>query len=147
MAMMQQFHLGDVLSITTGRLVSLRHMKGVYEILNFMTGDDLFTHQLPRAADECRPYLAMQFPQLVTPKMDFAVGELIEMLRTKADKEEISNIITGWLSKLTSGKYGIKCEEMLTVSPIPKDAHQQKDSIEELVDMVGADRVVVVGID
>jgi hypothetical protein len=60
----KRYHLGDILSITTGRLVSPRHMDGVYDILNFMTGDDLYTHQLPRAADECRPYLAKQFPQL-----------------------------------------------------------------------------------
>jgi hypothetical protein len=35
------FHLGDVLTITTGRLVSPRHMDGVYDVLNFMTGDNL----------------------------------------------------------------------------------------------------------
>ena len=60
----KKFHLGDVLSITTGRLVSPRHMDGVYDILNFMTGDNLFTHQLPRASDECKPHLLAQFPQL-----------------------------------------------------------------------------------
>lgn len=46
----KRFHLGDVLSITTGHLLSPRHMEGVYEILNHMTGDQLFTHQLPRAS-------------------------------------------------------------------------------------------------
>ncbi len=60
----KKFHLGDVLSITTQRLVSPRHMVGVYDILNFMTGDNLFTHQLPRAANECKPYLLEQFPKL-----------------------------------------------------------------------------------
>ena len=58
------FHLGDVLTITTGRLVSPDHMGGVYNILNFMTGDNLFTHQLPRAMDECQPALLAQHPQL-----------------------------------------------------------------------------------
>lgn len=43
------FHLGDILTITTGRLVSPRHMEGVYDILNWMTGEDLLvTHQIPR---------------------------------------------------------------------------------------------------
>lgn len=59
-----QFHLGDVLSITTDKLLSPRLMKGVYEILNFMTSEDLFTHQLPRAADECRPLIIQQHPAL-----------------------------------------------------------------------------------
>lgn len=31
----RNFHLGDILSITTGRLVSRRHMEGVYDLLNF----------------------------------------------------------------------------------------------------------------
>jgi hypothetical protein len=36
----------------------------VYEILNFMTGDDLMTHQLPRAAEACEGPLKEQFPKL-----------------------------------------------------------------------------------
>ena len=60
----QRFHLGDLLSITTGKLLSPSHMEGIYSILNWMTGDELFTHQLPRAMDECAPYLREQFPSL-----------------------------------------------------------------------------------
>jgi len=60
----REFHIGDILSVTTGRLVSPRHIDGVYDILNFMTGDSLFTHQLPRACDECAPRLLEQHPQL-----------------------------------------------------------------------------------
>jgi hypothetical protein len=60
----KDFALGDVLSITTDRLVSRDHIDGVYRILNYMTGDDLFTHQLPRAAGECKPALLAQHPQL-----------------------------------------------------------------------------------
>lgn len=60
-----KFHLGDILSITTGVLLSPDHMDGVYRILQFMTGEPLWTHQLPRAANECTPSLLEQFPQLV----------------------------------------------------------------------------------
>jgi len=68
-----RFHLGDILSITTGRVVSPDRIGGIYNILNFMTGDDLFTHQLPRASDECRPALLAQHPDLaaVEPPADF----------------------------------------------------------------------------
>lgn len=52
--MKKSFHLGDVLSITHDRLVSPRHMEGVYDICNWLTQDNLFTHQLPRVHDECR---------------------------------------------------------------------------------------------
>ena len=58
------FHLGDILTVTTERLVSPRHMDGLYDLLNHMTGDNLFTHQLPRAADECKPALLAQHPDL-----------------------------------------------------------------------------------
>lgn len=58
------FDISDVLSITHERLVSTRHMDGVYDILNFMTGENLFTHSLPRAAEVCKPALLAQFPQL-----------------------------------------------------------------------------------
>lgn len=58
----KQFHLGDVLSITTGRLVSPRHRDGAYEILNFMTGEKLNTIVLLGASDVCKPFLLRQFP-------------------------------------------------------------------------------------
>lgn len=35
---MRQFHISDILTITSGRLVSSRHMDGIYDILNYMTG-------------------------------------------------------------------------------------------------------------
>jgi hypothetical protein len=64
--MSRSFHLGDVLSVTTGKLVSPRLIEGVYDILNYMTGDSLFTHQLPRASRECAPWLLRQHPELAT---------------------------------------------------------------------------------
>jgi len=60
----KDFELGDVLTITTGKLVSKRMMDGVYDILNYMTGCNLYTHQLPEASNKCRPYLLQQHPQL-----------------------------------------------------------------------------------
>jgi len=61
---MKEYHIGDILSITTSRLVSLRRTDGVYDILNYMTDDNLFTHQLPRASEACRPALLEQYPEL-----------------------------------------------------------------------------------
>jgi hypothetical protein len=60
----RQFHIGDILSVTTGVMVSPRMIAGVYDILNFMTGDNLYTHQLPRSAREMGPELLRQHPQL-----------------------------------------------------------------------------------
>lgn len=54
------FDTEAILSITTG--VLMRDMDDIYEILNYMTNDDLMTHQLPRAADQCKQPLEEQFP-------------------------------------------------------------------------------------
>jgi hypothetical protein len=74
------FHLGDILTITTGRLVSPRHIGGVYDILDWMTGDSLFTHQLPRAMDECQGPLLAQHPDLaaIEPPEDFGGKEGVD---------------------------------------------------------------------
>jgi len=62
--MERAFHIGDVLSITTGKLVSLRHIEGIYDILGFMTGENLMTHQLPRACREVATEILRQHPDL-----------------------------------------------------------------------------------
>lgn len=60
----KSFHIGDILTITTGHLVSKDHIGGAYNILNWMTNDSLFTHQLPRASEFCEPYLKRAFPDI-----------------------------------------------------------------------------------
>lgn len=62
--MSRDFDLSDVLSATTGRLLSMRHMDGIYDVLNYMTGDNLMTHQLPRAMDQVKPEILRQHPDL-----------------------------------------------------------------------------------
>jgi hypothetical protein len=121
----ESFALGDVLSITTGRLVSRDHIDGVYRILNHMTGDDLYTHQLPRACDECAPVLLAQHPQLaaIEPPDEFTDATHVE--RWLAEQEVI---------------YG----EWLPVEPVAEGVHARIHPLEEACDMVGADKVFVV---
>jgi hypothetical protein len=119
----KDFDLGDVLSITTGRLVSRRHIDGVYDILNYMTGDSLFTHQLPRAQDECRPWLLRQHPDLAEVDAD---GVNAETWR-------------GWLDAQVA-RYGAT----RPVAPIPADDHARRDPIQEAIEMVGPERVIAI---
>lgn len=63
---MKTFHLGDLLSITTGRLLAPGHISAIHQLLDYMTGDTLFTHQIPRAVAECAPALLAQYPFLST---------------------------------------------------------------------------------
>jgi hypothetical protein len=58
------FPLEDILSITTGMLLSLQETDGMRALLNYMTQTDLADHQLPEAADVCRPVLVNCYPAL-----------------------------------------------------------------------------------
>ena len=51
------FHLGDILSITTGVLLSPRYMDGVYELVRYLTGYEPRIDQLDEAMVACRIYL------------------------------------------------------------------------------------------
>lgn len=67
---MKTFHLGAILSVTTGRMLAVTGMGEIYAILNHMTGSTLFTHQLPWAGDICGPVLRNQYPELAKLVLD-----------------------------------------------------------------------------
>ena len=122
--MTKSFTLGQILSITTGRLMC--DISGIYKILNFMTKDNLYTHQLGKAAEECKPYLLRQHPQL-------------ENILLKNVTRENWLKILGRLTDL----YG----EKLDVEPIPMDDHDKINPLQELEDMTGKNTVIIVKID
>lgn len=119
----RSFHISHVLSAYSGYLVSTRHMEGVYEVLNYLTGDNLFTHQLPRAMDECKGWIERQHP--ILKEIDCS-GLNPETLPT-------------WVER-TVAKYG----ETLEIRPLPAEGHEFRHPVEELESMVGKDRVIVV---
>lgn len=121
----KEFDLGDILSITTGTLVSPRHMDGVYDILNFMTGDNLFTHQLSRASREMAPRLLAQHPDLAAVDASVVTPENFK----------------AWLDEQVA-KYG---ETRLVRSE--HQFHEAKDAVTEAVEMFGPDRTIVVATD
>lgn len=110
------FDLADVLTVTTGRLLSPRHMEGVYDILNFLTGDSLFTHQLPRACDFCAPLVLEQHPDL-----GWITGSIVP-----ADAADIAP----WLEAMKE-RFG--AERVL----VPLEGWEHQNPIEELADMKG----------
>jgi hypothetical protein len=113
----REFALGDVLSVTTGRLVS--SMSGVWDVLNFMTGDDLCTHALPRAAQECRPALFARHPWLSAVEVP-AVFEADDVASWLAEQEAV---------------YGATVV-VPTLAACEVD-YQPVDPITELLDMMG----------
>ena len=118
----KQFHIGDVLSVTTGRLVSPRHIDGLYDILNFMTGDDLYTHALGRASEDCKPFLLAEHPSLAA-----ITGDEV----TRENWRE-------WLSKMVAEFGGY-----LEVSKIEDGGYTAIDPIAELLSMTNKPVVAV----
>ena len=144
---MKMFHISDVLSVTTGRLVSYRHMDGIYDVLNFLTGDNMFTHQLPRAMDECKPWLRSTFPTLMenSPGMPERLSDMDRKIKAvQQDREHIGVVIRDWVEEL---RLALGLPEMLALYELGADMHTHIDPIEEARAMVGDDRVLTVNLD
>jgi hypothetical protein len=123
------FHLGDILSITTSRLVSPRHIDGVYDILNWMTGDNLFTHQLPRASEECEGPLLAQHPDLANVVVPDSFGETADEAKAAVDR---------WLAEQVA-VYG----ETREVAPLAADDHTVIDPLTEMQSMIRPDAEII----
>lgn len=134
-----KFYISDILSITTGKLLSRDGIGGVYKILNYMTRDNLFTHQLPRAMRECHPWLIRQHSWLDSPEMKDAVVELDRALAAATSVSRAETVVAEWIFSM-----GEKHGAMLEVEPIPMDDHDVIDPIEELKAMAPDAKIVVI---
>lgn len=128
----KQFHLGDVLSIITGRLISPRRYEGVNDILGFITEGNPFKRPLEEVRFECRPYLVEQFPQLASAEMDFAVAELDDLLEITTSDAQARRVVVEWLAKQVA-KHG----EMFLVKSLPVDTHRVKSPIAKAIEVMG----------
>lgn len=117
------FPLGTVLSITTGYLLAPNGIGNVYEILNWMTGDNLYTHQLPRVSRECKPFLLRQFPQLASVD---ASGVTPENFQAR---------MAEWV-KLHGNEFAVE--------KLPPGEHYEIDPLSELAEKVHPDKIMVV---
>lgn len=136
----QTFDLRTILTVTTDRL--LTRCKGpkdngisdLYKLLGHMTGEDPFIHQLPRFAEECKPYLLQWFPELAIASTKESL-EMLDLLRNKAKEEgeEIEEVMDSWVDLLRQTEPNI--QDSYEVGQIPADKHDEKPPLDELVDM------------
>lgn len=117
------FGLGAILTVTTDRML-VADIGDIYALLNFMTGDNLFTHQLPRAATECKPALLEQHPQLT----DITVPDMPD-----------ADAYMAYVARLED-TYGAE----LPVTPLPADGHTHIDPLTELADMMPDKPIIAV---
>lgn len=123
----KRFNISSIISAGTSCLVG--PIDEVYEILNFMTGDDLYTHQLPRAGRECRDYIYDQFPWLND----------IDLEKARQENGQSWDKWHNWVDRQAK-QYG----EFHEVSPIPMDDHDIIDPIDELEQMVDDPSKIVI---
>lgn len=115
----KKFHLGAVLSMTTGKL--LCKMDDIYRIAQHLAGKPVWTHQLGRVITESKPHLLQQFPAL-----------------EKVTGEEVTpENFSAWLDDRIS-EHGA----FLDVAPMPDHAHESIDPISELAETVHPERIV-----
>lgn len=119
------FPIGAVLSVVADVLVSENHIAGVYEVLNWMTGESLYTHQLPRVGGEATPVIVAMHPELSA-----AIAEA-EQVNGENWRE--------WLA-IWKARYG----ETITVPRLNIAEHERIDPLSELAEIVPPDRFVVV---
>lgn len=119
--MSKQFHISTVLSVTTGKMLSLEGMSGIYHILNYLTGVTIYTHQIPRAMDACKPWLLQKYPNLADVN---ALGI------------DVSNL-SRWVAEQE-----IKFGESLSLEPLP--SFEYKDPVVEMVEMTGGTKPIIV---
>ncbi len=120
---MRDFPTEEVLSILTGSLIC--DIGGVYRVLNYMTGEELFTHQLPRVANEAHPIILAAHPTL-QQAVDEAEQVTTENWREWRDR---------WLAR-----YGAT----LPVPLMNADQHERIDPLSEAAEHFHPDKIVVV---
>ncbi len=118
------FPIADVLSVVTGRLL-VEDIGRVYGILNWMTGESLFTHQLPRVGREAEPAILAAHPELAEAVAE-AEAVTPESWRT-------------WLATWTE-RYGAE----LTIPKLTADQHERIGPVPELAETVHPDNIIVV---
>ena len=119
--MTKDFSTIDVLSTVTGRLVG--NIGGVYDVLNWMTGESLFTHQLPRVSREARPVLVDAHPAL-QQAIDEAEQVNPDNWQTWRDT---------WLDR-----YG----PTMSVPKFGEDHHERIDPMSELAERIHPDKII-----
>ena len=70
----KSFHISDVLTISTGALLSTRHLNGLHDIMSHITGsDDISTIGVATQASAARMFMEQEMPwvkEVEFPKLD-----------------------------------------------------------------------------
>jgi hypothetical protein len=102
------FPTADVIGAITG--VLLAKIDGIYEVSQFMCGEPVWTHQLPRVGREIQPVVLRQHPHL---------APLIEEAK-EVNPDNYQEKLAGWVDR-----FG----DTITLSPMGADDHESIDPL------------------
>jgi hypothetical protein len=119
----KEFPTLHVLSTVTGMLMA--DIGGVYEVLNWMTGESIFTHQLPRVCREAKAVMQKTRPDLAEA---FAEADQV-------NPDNVREWAALWLDR-----YG----PMIAVPKMTADQHERIDPLSELAEKVHPRKIMVV---
>jgi hypothetical protein len=149
--MKEKFHISTVASVIFKLNLSKYGRSGVKDILLFIFRNKInLDYQMEKGLEAGSSYLLEQFPDFSNSEIQKSVEELKDTLEKTRREESRKIVIKEWVSKLTSGHYGIKFKKHLKVAQIPKDTqvgdlrkgtkgvfgHEIKDPIEEMVEVL-----------
>lgn len=135
------FPLRVVLTVTTELLLTKiksdddNGVGDFYDILNYMTQDNLWTHQLARAMRECKPWILRWYPELT---LDKELTNLKETLKFCPTRQDEITCIENWLRFLVDTNL---CKAEYELEPIPMDDHEHKDPYDEAVIIRGRTKI------
>lgn len=116
------FDVGVIMSVTGEALMC--DIGDLYGILGWLTGEDLMTHQLPRASRESRGFLSELFPDVARVQIpEWTTLPGWEEMSNDEKREKISS----WLNYL-----GTKIGPTREVPRLPEGDHTVIDPIAEL---------------
>jgi hypothetical protein len=110
------------MTVITGRHF-VRDISILYKLLNFMTGDNIFTHQIPRAMDACKPALEARYPEIAA-------------IQVPTDFTD-SDAALAWVDEQVA-----RIGETIPVSPLSN--WEQRNPLAELWEMTDPKKVIVV---
>lgn len=120
----KEFPTADVLSTISGVLIS--KIDGVYAVLNWMTGESVFTHQIPRISREAAPVLLAKHGPFLQQAIDEAAQVTPENYQSWRDTWE--------------NRYG----PAIAVPKFSVETHERIDPMSELAEHFRPDQTIVV---
>lgn len=115
----------DALSALTGTLVTPKGIGAVYEVLNWMTGESVYTHQIPRISQEAQAFMLKRLPDLAATCQE----------AEQVTPENYRHWQAVWLAR-----HG----ETMTLPRMGIEDHEPIDPVSELAEMVPPERRIIV---